>query len=53
MRRDLWAKLTRALFYELVERGEEQMVDGRAMFGVASGGEFYAMAEAGALKEFA
>jgi hypothetical protein len=53
VRRDLWAKLTRALFYELVERGEEQMVDGRAMFGVASGGEFYAMAEAGALKEFA
>jgi uncharacterized protein len=53
VRRDLWAKLTRSLFYELVERGEEQMVDGRAMFGVASGEEFYAMAEAGALKEFA
>ena len=30
-----------------------KMVDGRAMFGVASGEEFYAMAEAGALKEFA
>jgi uncharacterized protein len=53
VRRDLWAKLTRALFYELVELGEEQMVDGVAMFGIASGGEFYAMAEAGALKEFA
>jgi hypothetical protein len=53
VRRDLWAKLTRSLFYELVERGEEQMVDGRAMFGVPSGEEFYAMAEAGALKEFA
>jgi hypothetical protein len=53
VRRDLWAKLTRALFYELVERGEEQMVDGRVMFGIASGSEFYAMAEAGALKEFA
>ncbi len=37
VRRDLWAKLTRALFYELVERGEERMVDGRAMFGVALG----------------
>ena len=53
VRRDLWAKLTRALFYEVVERGEERMVDGRAMFGVASGGEFYAMAEAGTLREFA
>lgn len=53
VRRDLWAKLTRALFYELVERGEERIVDGRAMFGVASGGEFYAMAEAGTLREFA
>jgi hypothetical protein len=53
VRRDLWAKLTRALFYELVELGEERMVDGRAMFGVASGGEFYPMAEAGALREFA
>jgi hypothetical protein len=53
VRRDLWAKLTRALFYEVVERGEERMVDGRAMFGIASGGEFYAMAEAGTLREFA
>jgi hypothetical protein len=53
VRRDLWAKLTRALFYDLVERGEERNVEGRAMFGVASGGEFYPMAEAGALKEFA
>jgi hypothetical protein len=53
VRRDLWAKLTRALFYELVELGEERTVDGRAMFGIASGGEFYPMAEAGTLREFA
>ncbi len=53
VRSDLWAKVTRALFYDLVERGEERMIDGRAMFGVASGGEFYAMAEAGTLREFA
>ena len=53
VRRDLWAKLTRALFYDLVALGEEREVEGRVMFGVASGGEFYAMAEAGALKEFA
>ncbi|MBV9558352.1 MAG: DUF1285 domain-containing protein, partial [Pseudolabrys sp.] len=51
--RDLWAKVTRALFYDLVERGEERDVDGRAMFGVVSGGAFFAMAEASAVREFA
>jgi hypothetical protein len=50
VRRGLWAKVTRALFYDLVELGEEREVDGRRMFGVMSGGEFYAMAEAAALK---
>ncbi len=53
VRRDLWAKVTRALFYDLVDRGEERVVGGKAMFGVASGGEFFAMAEASALREFA
>jgi hypothetical protein len=53
VRRDLWAKVTRALFYDLVELGEEREVAGKAMFGVASGGEFFAMAEASALREFA
>ena len=51
--RELWAKVTRALFYDLVELGEERDVGGKAMFGVASGGEFYAMADASAVKEFA
>ena len=46
VRRDLWAKVTRALFYDLVELGEEREVDGVRMFGVASGGEFFAMAPA-------
>ena len=46
VRRDLWAKVTRALFYDLVELGEERDVDGARMFGVASGGEFFAMAPA-------
>ena len=46
VRRDLWAKVTRALFYDLVELGEEREVDGEPMFGVASGGEFFVMAEA-------
>ena len=40
VRRDLWALVTRALFYDLVELGEERDVDGARMFGVASGGEF-------------
>jgi hypothetical protein len=53
VRRDLWAKVTRALFYDLVARGEEREVGGRRMFGVASGDEFFAMAEADSLKEFA
>jgi len=53
VRRDLWAKVTRALFYDLVELGEERSVDGQRMFGVASGGEFFAMAPADSLREFA
>jgi hypothetical protein len=46
VRRDLWAKVTRALFYDLVELGEERDVGGTRMFGVASGSEFFAMAPA-------
>lgn len=46
VRSDLWAKVTRAIYYDLVDRGEERMVDGRMMFGVASSGEFFAMADA-------
>lgn len=53
VRRDLWAKVTRALFYDLVELGEERDIGGKAMFGVASNGEFFPMAEASALREFA
>jgi hypothetical protein len=53
VRRDLWAKVTRALFYDLVELGEERAVDGKPMFGVVSGGEFFAMADASAVREFA
>jgi hypothetical protein len=53
VRRDLWAKVTRALFYDLVELGEEREIESRAMFGAASAGEFFAMAEASAVREFA
>ena len=46
VRSDLWAKVTRALYYDLVDIGEERMVDGRQMFGVASASAFFAMADA-------
>jgi uncharacterized protein len=50
VRRDLWALVTRALFYDLAELGEERDVAGKRMFGVASGGEFYTMAPADSLR---
>jgi hypothetical protein len=53
VRRGLWARLTRALFYDLVALGEERQVDGRPMFGVASRGSFFIMAPAESLREFA
>ena len=53
VRRDLWAKVSRPLFYDLVELGEERDVDGRRMFGIMSSGEFFVMAPADSLKEFA
>ena len=46
VRADLWAKVTRALYYDLVDLGEERMVDGRELFGVMSAGEFFPMAGA-------
>src|SRR5437762_5016658 len=46
VRADLWAKVTRALYYDLVDMGEERVVDAQPMFGVASGGEFFPMAGA-------
>ena len=53
VRRDLWAKVARAVFYDLVELGEERMIDGTLMFGVASMGTFFPMAPADSLKDFA
>ncbi len=50
VRAGLWAKVTRAIYYDLVDIGEERVVDGRTMFGIASGGEFFAMADAGQVR---
>nr|WP_250152567.1 DUF1285 domain-containing protein [Ancylobacter radicis] len=49
VRRGLWARLTRAVFLDLAERVEEREVedgDGarRAVYGVASSGEFFVLA---------
>jgi hypothetical protein len=52
VRRGLWAKVTRALFYNLVDIGEERVVEGRRMFGVASRDAFFAMAPADCLREY-
>jgi hypothetical protein len=53
VRRDLWARLTRPLFYDLVALGEEREVESRRMFGVSSGQSFFSMAPAESLREFA
>jgi len=53
VRRDLWAKVTRTLFFDLVDIGEEREVDGKAMFGVASMGAFFVMAPAEQVRDFA
>jgi uncharacterized protein len=51
VRADLWAKVTRALYYDLVDIGEERVVDGRPRFGIASGGVFFTMADAEQMRE--
>ena len=45
VRRDLWAKVTRALFYDLVDLGETR----EDWFGVASSGVFFPMVRAAEL----
>jgi hypothetical protein len=53
VRRDLWAKVTRTLFFDLVERGEEREIAGAMMFGVSSMGRFFPMAPADQVRDFA
>ena len=50
IRAHLWAKVTRAVYYDLVELGEERNVDNVDMFGVSSAGAFFAMASADQVK---
>jgi hypothetical protein len=44
VRRNLWAKVTRALFFDLVALGEVRELEGERMFGVRSAGEFFPIA---------
>lgn len=46
VRRELWARVTRALTYDLLALGETRMVAGEAQFGVAVAGAFYVAAPA-------
>jgi hypothetical protein len=49
VRRGLWARVTRALTYDLLALGEERGIDGEAQFGVAAGGLFHIVAPAAEL----
>jgi hypothetical protein len=46
VRGGLWARLTRALTYDLVDLGEEKDAEGGAMFGITVAGHFYPVAPA-------
>ncbi|WP_186419573.1 DUF1285 domain-containing protein [Bosea sp. CS1GBMeth4] len=46
VRRGLWARLTRALSYDLLALGEMRDIDGQAQFGIAAGGAFHVVAPA-------
>ena len=50
VRRNLYARISRPLYYELVNRGETNLLDGTPWFGVWSGGCFFPMIEADALE---
>ena len=50
VRSNLWAKITRALLYDLVEIGEERDIEGTRLYGVESAGLFFPMARADTLE---
>jgi uncharacterized protein len=51
VRSNLWARVKQALFFDLVDLGEERDVEGVRMFGVVSGGAFFAMAPADEIED--
>ena len=50
---EAWAKVTRPLFFDLVDLGEAREISGTALFGVLSMGAFFPMAPADQVKGFA
>jgi hypothetical protein len=53
VRGGLWARATRAVYLELVERAETRAIDGVPMLGVASAGAFFPMAPAAEIESLA
>lgn len=51
VRGGLWARVTRALTFDLIALGEEQDRGGEAVFGVRAGGEFFAIAPAAEIRD--
>lgn len=51
IRADLWALVTRSLFYDLAERGETRDIAGCSMYGVASAEQFFPMIPAAQLED--
>jgi hypothetical protein len=47
VRGDLWALVTRALMFDLIEMGEERVVDGETVYGLDAGGAFHVIARDG------
>lgn len=41
VRKNLWALIARPVFYQLVDAGEERVVDGKTVLGIASRGQFF------------
>lgn len=44
VRNDLWARVTRPIYYDLVDRADERTIDGTAMLGVTSSGAYFPIA---------
>ena len=51
VRGELWALVSRPVFYDLVEAGETRSIDGQDIFGIPSGDAFFAMADAAVLDD--
>jgi hypothetical protein len=51
VRRNLWAKVSRPVYYDLTALGEERDIDGVRWFGIASAGAFFPMMPASELAD--